>query len=169
MFSPFLGLLTVLSASALCFAQNGIADPELGRRVDTLLKQMTLQEKVGQLVQYSAGVATGPGTGRADYREMVQNGAVGSFLNLSGAAKTNALQRLAMESSRLKIPLLFGLDVIHGYHTIFPVPLGMASTWDVELIEQAARTAAQEASVEGIRWTFSPMVDIARDARWGRM
>ena len=158
----------LLSAASL-FAQNGLANPEIERRIDVLLRQMTLAEKIGQLTQYSAGAPTGPGTGRAGYSDQVAQGEIGSFLNLSGAAQTNALQRIAVERSRLKIPLLFGLDIIHGYHTIFPVPLGLASTWDPELLERAARVAAKEATAEGIRWTFSPMVDIARDARWGRI
>jgi beta-glucosidase len=162
-----LGILALITASA--FAQSAIGNPEIERRVDALLRRMTLDEKVGQLVLYSAGVPTGPGTGRADYREQIAKGQLGSIGNLTGAAKTNALQRIAVERSRLEIPLLFGIDVIHGYRTVFPVPLGMASTWDPQLVEQAARVAAKEATAEGIRWTFSPMVDIARDARWGRI
>jgi beta-glucosidase len=150
-------------------AQSGLSTPSGEQRIDQLLRQMTLDEKIGQLVQYSAGAATGPGTGRTDYPEQIAKGQIGSLLNLTGASKTNAMQRIAVEKSRLKIPLLFGLDVIHGYRTIFPVPLGMASTWDPQLVEQASRVAAKEATAEGIRWTFSPMVDIARDARWGRM
>jgi beta-glucosidase len=144
-------------------------DDRIERRVDDLLRRMTLEEKIGQLVQYSTGRPTGPGTGRADYREQIAKGQLGSLLNLTGAAETNALQRLAVEQSRLHIPLLFGLDVIHGYRTIFPVPIAMASTWDPGLVERASRFAAREATKEGIRWTFSPMVDIARDARWGRI
>ncbi|MGA2991153.1 MAG: glycoside hydrolase family 3 N-terminal domain-containing protein, partial [Candidatus Korobacteraceae bacterium] len=163
-------LISVLLLAACCAqAQSALDIPALERRADSILRQMTLEEKIGQLVQYSAGAPTGPGTGRADYREQVAKGQIGSLLNLTGAAETNALQRIAMERSRMKIPLLFGLDVIHGYRTIFPVPLGMASTWDPQLVERAARVAAEEASAEGIRWTFSPMVDIARDARWGRI
>ncbi len=100
---------------------------------------------------------------------MVAAGKIGSLLNLTGAKETNELQRIAMTRSRLKIPILFGLDVIHGYRTVFPVPLGLAATWDPELVERAAAAAAREASAEGVRWTFSPMVDIARDARWGRI
>jgi beta-glucosidase len=150
-------------------ARTGIYDPALDARVESLLKQMTLEEKVGQLVQYSAGQPTGPGTGRTDYEDMIAKGQIGALFNISTAKETNAYQRIAVEKSRLKIPIVFGLDVIHGFRTIFPVPLGMASTWDPALVEQAARIAAREASATGIRWTFSPMVDIARDARWGRM
>jgi beta-glucosidase len=144
-------------------------DPVVERRVEGLLGQMTLEEKVGQLVHFSAGVATGPGTSRADYREQIANGQVGSFENLVGAKEVNAFQRIAVEKSRLHIPLFFSLDVIHGYRTIFPVPLAMAATWDPVLVESASRVAAKEATAAGIRQTFSPMVDIARDARWGRI
>ena len=159
--------LSLIVTSA--FAQSEFGNPEIERRIATLLRRMTVEEKVGQLVQYSAGAPTGPGTGRADYREQIAKGQVGSFLSVTSAAETNALQRIAVEHSRLGIPLIFALDVIHGYRTVFPVPLGMASTWDTQLVEQAARAAAKEATAEGIRWTFSPMVDIARDARWGRI
>jgi beta-glucosidase len=150
-------------------ARAGIYDPALDARVESLLHQMTLEEKVGQLVQYSAGQPTGPGTGRTDYEDMIAKGQIGALFNISTAKETNAYQRIAVERSRLKIPIVFGLDVIHGFRTIFPVPLAMASTWDPALVEQSARIAAREASATGIRWTFSPMVDIARDARWGRM
>jgi beta-glucosidase len=161
--------LTIPLLSTALFAQNDLRNSASERRIDGLLRQMTLEEKIGQLVQYSAGSPTGPGTGRTDYREQIAKGVIGSLLNLTGAVETNVMQRIAVEKSRLKIPLLFGLDVIHGYHTVFPVPLGMASTWDPDLVQQAARVAAEEATTEGIRWTFSPMVDIARDARWGRI
>lgn len=138
-------------------------------KVKALLKQMTLDEKIGQLVQFSNGNATGPDNVRVDQNALIARGGLGSILNASGAASVNAVQRQAIEKSRLKIPLLFGLDVIHGYRTVFPVPLGLSATWDTDLIEKTARVAAVEATSEGIRWTFSPMVDIARDARWGRI
>lgn len=144
-------------------------DPQVESKIDALLKQMTLDEKVGQLVTYSAGAPTGPGTGRSDYKEMTAAGRLGSLFNLTGASETNAMQKIAIEKSRLHIPLLFGLDVIHGYRTEFPVPLGMSATWDPALVEQAAHVAAKEAGADGVRWTYSPMVDIARDARWGRI
>jgi beta-glucosidase len=143
-------------------------DPAIERRITELLGQMTLEEKVGQLVHF-ADSSTGPGSPHADYREQAAQGHVGSFENITGAVETNALQKLAIEKSRLHIPLLFALDVIHGYRTIFPVPIAMASTWDPLLVERASRIAAKEATREGIRWTYSPMVDIARDARWGRI
>lgn len=138
-------------------------------RVDALLKQMTLEEKVGQLVQFSNGRATGPENVQVDQNELLAHGGIGSILNATGAKEVNAMQRIAVEKSRLKIPLLMGLDVIHGYRTTFPVPLGLAATWDPALIEETSRVAAVEATSEGIRWTFAPMVDIARDPRWGRV
>jgi beta-glucosidase len=148
---------------------SSLSDASAEKKIEALLQKMTLEEKVGQLVQYSAGQPTGPGTGRTDYDDMIRKGQVGALLNIATARETNAYQRIAVEQSRLHIPLPFGLDVIHGFRTKFPIPLGLASSWDPELIERAARVAAREASASGIRWTFSPMVDIARDARWGRM
>ena len=148
---------------------TGIYDSALDARVDALLARMTLEEKVGQLVQYSSGQPTGPGTGRTDYEDMIAKGQIGALFNVATAKETNRFQRLAVEKSRLRIPIVFGLDVIHGFRTTFPVPLALASTWDPSLVEQTARIAAREASATGVRWTFSPMVDIARDARWGRM
>ena len=143
--------------------------PDIERRVEALLKQMSQAEKVGQLNQYSYGTPTGPATGRSAVEDSIRRGEVGSFLNVTDPALSNRLQRLAMEESRLKIPLIFGLDVIHGYRTIFPVPLALSSTWDAGLVERVSRIAAEEATSAGIRWTFSPMVDIARDPRWGRI
>jgi beta-glucosidase len=150
-------------------SDTGVADPKFDARVESLLRGMTLEEKIGQLVQYSAGQATGPGTGRTDYQDMIARGEIGSLLNVIDTPLINEYQRIAVEKSRLHIPLLFGRDVIHGFRTEFPIPLGMASTWDPLLVEKASHVAALEASAIGIRWTFSPMVDIARDARWGRM
>jgi len=181
----------LLSASLICFtafaasplvAQTGapvsnsrpapnaqLASKELNARVEALLKKMTLEEKIGQTVQYSAGFATGPAGAKVSYDELTERGAVGSMLNVEGAEKTNHYQHIAMEKSRLHIPLLFGMDVIHGDRTTFPVPLGLAASWDAKLVEGVARTSAVEARVDGIPWVFSPMVDIARDARWGRI
>src|SRR5262245_13156038 len=171
--SLILVLFAALHAASVAKARDvpntGIYNPGLDARVEALLRQMTLEEKVGQLVQYSAGQPTGPGTGRTDYEDMIAKGQIGALFNISTAKETNAYQRIAVEKSRLRIPIVFGLDVIHGFRTVFPVPLAMASTWDPSLVEQAARVAAREASATGIRWTFSPMVDIARDARWGRI
>lgn len=158
----------LLLVTSFVSAQNLLQNAETERRINDLLQRMTLEEKVGQLVQCSAGTATGPGNTCGDYRQRLASGQIGSLLNVTGAAETNAMQRLALQG-RLKIPLLFGFDVIHGYRTTFPVPIGMASTWDPDLVEQAARVAATEAAQDGVRWAFSPMVDIARDARWGRI
>lgn len=157
------------SSSSQPAAGSSLNDPAIEQKIDGLVRRMTLDEKVGQLVQYSTGQPTGPGTGRTDYNDMIEKGQVGGLFNVNNARDVNAFQRIAMEKSRLKIPILFGQDVIHGFRTEFPIPLGLASTWDPDLVQRAARVAAQEASANGIRWVFSPMVDIARDARWGRM
>ncbi len=157
------------SASSAVAVRSSLGDAVSEKKVEALLQKMTLEEKVGQLVQYSAGQPTGPGTGRTDYDDMIRKGEVGALFNITTARQVNAYQRIAVEQSRLHIPLLFGLDVIHGFRTEFPIPLGLASSWDPNLIEQTARVAARETSASGIRWAFSPMVDIARDARWGRM
>ena len=149
--------------------QSWTNTPEIERKVEALLKQMTLEEKIGQLNQYSYGTPTGPGTGRSKVEEAIQRGEIGSFLNVTDPALSNRLQHIAMEQSRLKIPLIFGLDVIHGYRTTFPVPLALSATWDPPLVQRVSRIAAEEATSSGIRWTFSPMVDIARDPRWGRI
>jgi beta-glucosidase len=174
-FTLLLGIPTLAqtsSSASISQKRTGrtyLSDPDIEKKVDELLRKMTLEEKVGQLVQYSAGQPTGPGTGRTDYDDMIRKGEIGALFNITTAHQVNAYQRIAMEQSRLHIPLLFGLDVIHGFRTEFPIPLGLASSWDSELIEQTARVAAREASASGIRWVFSPMVDITRDARWGRM
>ena len=135
-------------------------------RVNELLAKMTLDEKLGQLQQLDG---EGNGNFRPEHLEMVRQGSLGSTLNVRGAQKTNELQRIAVTASRLKIPLIFGFDVIHGYRTIFPIPLGEAASWDPPAVERAAGIAAAEARSAGLHWTFAPMVDIARDARWGRI
>ncbi|HEU0367791.1 MAG TPA: glycoside hydrolase family 3 N-terminal domain-containing protein [Candidatus Acidoferrum sp.] len=150
-------------------SQNQLSSPAIESKVNALLTKMTLEEKIGQLVQYSAGAATGPTSGRTDDKDMIRKGQVGSLFNVTGAHATNELQHVAVDESRLHIPLIFGLDVIHGFRTTFPLNLGLAATWDPDLVQKTTRIAAQEASASGVRWTFSPMVDIARDARWGRM
>jgi beta-glucosidase len=157
------------AASNSATPQSNLNNPATEQKIDALLHKMTLDEKVGQLVQYSSGQPTGPGTGRTDFNDMIQKGEIGAMFNITTAREANAFQRVAMEKSRLQIPLIFGLDVIHGYRTEFPIPLGLASTWDPDVVQRAARVAAREASASGIRWMFSPMIDIARDARWGRM
>ena len=138
-------------------------DPKkpIEKRVRDLIGRMTLDEKVGQMCQYS-GLSK-------EFETFVLEGKVGSFLNVVGAEATNSIQRVAVENSRLGIPLLFGLDVLHGFSTIFPIPLALASSWDPDLAKWVASIAAEEASSQGIRWTFAPMVDIARDPRWGRI
>ncbi len=130
---------------------------------------MTLDEKLGQLSQYSAGYAAGPGASNRHWDELVAKGQVGAMCNVVGAEATNHYQHIAVEKSRLHIPLLFGLDVIHGHRTIFPVPLALAASWDQKEIELVARAGAVEARADGINWVFSPLVDIARDPRWGRI
>jgi beta-glucosidase len=146
-----------------------LASKEINAKVDSLLKKMTLEEKIGQTVQYSAGFATGPSASNLTYDELVAKGHIGSMLNVVGADRTNHYQHIAMEKSRLHIPVLFGLDVIHGHRTIFPVPVAIAASWDPEAAETVARVSAEESRADGIDWVFSPMVDIARDARWGRI
>jgi beta-glucosidase len=173
--SSFLLAAILVVSSIPSIAQTGasaarsLSDPAIESRVDALLPKMTVDEKVGQLVQYSAGQPTGPGTGRTDYEEMIAREQVGSFLNVIEPSLINKYQHIAVEKTRLHIPILFGLDVIHGFKTEFPIPLGLSATWDPSIVERASRVAAMEASADGIKWTFSPMVDIARDARWGRM
>src|SRR6476469_151646 len=141
----------------------------IDQRADSVLRMMTLEEKVGQMNQYSGNWAhTGPITEDDNKLKEITEGKLGSMLNINGVAHTTELQQLAMKS-RLKIPLLFGQDVIHGYRTNFPIPLGEAASWDMQAIEQSARISATEAAAAGIHWTFAPMVDIARDPRWGRV
>jgi beta-glucosidase len=138
-------------------------------RIDSLISVMTLEEKVGQLTQYTSDYdVTGP-TMREGYKDDIKAGRVGSIFNAFGAAYTRKLQEIAVKETRLGIPLIFGYDVIHGHRTIFPIPLGESSSWDLEAIEKSARIAATEASAEGLHWSFAPMCDIARDPRWGRM
>jgi beta-glucosidase len=136
------------------------------RQIDALLAKMTLAEKLGQLQQLDG---EGNGNFRPEHLELARKGLLGSTLNVRGAQRTNQLQRVAVEESRLKIPLIFGYDVIHGYRTIFPIPLGEAATWDPAAVERSASVAAAEARATGLHWTFAPMLDIARDARWGRI
>lgn len=139
---------------------------DIEKKIDALMARMTLEEKLGQLQQLD-GEANG--NFRPEHLALARKGLLGSTLNVRGVKRTNELQRAAVEESRLKIPLIYGFDVIHGYRTIFPVPLGEASSWDPAAVERAASVAAQEASAAGVRWTFAPMLDIARDARWGRI
>jgi len=137
--------------------------------VESLLAKMTLEEKIGQLNLPSSGDFTTGLAKSSDIGKKVEQGLVGGLFNIKGADKIRAVQKVAVENSRLKIPLIFGMDVIHGYETTFPIPLGLAASWDMNLIQQSARVAAKEASADGINWTFSPMVDISREPRWGRV
>ena len=155
-------LLTALMMPA--FASPPQSDVE--KKINALIRQMTLEEKLGQLQQLDGHA---DGNYRPEHVELVRKGLLGSTLNVRGTRNVNELQRAAVEQSRLKIPLLFGFDVIHGYRTIFPIPLGEAASWDPGAVERAAAVAAAEASAAGVRWTFAPMLDIARDARWGRI
>ena len=161
-------LLCLVQAFTLLSVNAAHADA-LDAKVEALLQRMTVQEKVGQLTQYSGeSQATGPVTFKGDQERSIREGYVGSLLNVIGANSTRQYQEVAMQS-RLKIPLLFGMDVIHGYKTTFPIPLAEAASWDLTAIEQGARISAIEAAASGIHWTFAPMVDIARDPRWGRV
>jgi beta-glucosidase len=157
--------LMMLAIPALSQTQ----DAKMKAFVDALMKRMTMEEKIGQLnLPGSGDIVTGQ-AGNSDIAKKIRQGQVGGLFNIKSVAKIKEVQRLAVENSRLKIPLIFGMDVIHGYETVFPIPLGLSCTWDMNLVERSARIAAQEASADGICWTFSPMVDIARDPRWGRI
>ena len=143
-------------------------DPKMDKFINDLMSKMTLEEKIGQLNLPSSGDITTGQAKSSNIAEKIKKGQVGGLFNIKGVEKIKEVQRIAVEQSRLKIPLIFGMDVIHGYETVFPIPLGMAATWDMAAVEQSARIAAIEASADGICWTFSPMVDISRDPRWGR-
>lgn len=158
-------LLLFLGCNVLVFAQSKNID----QKVEALLRQMTLEEKIGQLNQYTGdNAATGPITINPNKQTEIKQGLIGSMLNILETKYTRQYQELAMQS-RLKIPLLFGQDVIHGYKTTFPIPLAEAASWDLAAMELTARIAATEAAAAGIHWTFAPMVDISRDPRWGRV
>ncbi len=159
---PVFGILISLLSAAAAPPQQS----DIEKRIDALLAQMTLEEKLGQLQQLDGHA---DGKYRPEHLELARKGLLGSTLNVRGAKQTNELQKVAVEQSRLKIPLIFGFDVIHGYRTIFPVPLGEAASWDPAAVERAASIAALETRASGVHWTFAPMVDIARDARWGRI
>lgn len=142
---------------------------DMNQFIDALMKKMTVDEKIGQLNLPVTGDITTGQAKSSDIAGKIKRGEVGGLFNLKGVEKIRDVQKLAVENSRLGIPLLFGMDVIHGYETIFPIPLGLSCTWDMKAIEESARIAAVEASADGISWTFSPMVDISRDPRWGRV
>ena len=142
---------------------------DMDRFIDDLMKKMTLEEKIGQLNLPVTGEITTGQAKSSNVAKRIRAGEVGGLFNLKGVERIRDVQKQAIEESRLGIPLLFGMDVIHGYETVFPIPLGLSCTWDMEAIEESARIAAIEASADGICWTFSPMVDVSRDARWGRV
>ena len=166
-------LLLIFSCSKMKNKTNNTSKTKnYDQQVDSLLNKMTLEEKVGQMVQYSGGWdLTGPAKNENNKlkKEQISKGLVGSMLNVTSVEQVREAQKLAIENSRLKIPMLFGFDVIHGYQTMFPIPLAEAASWDLDLMKQTAKTAAKEATAAGINWTFAPMVDISQDARWGRI
>lgn len=164
--------MQALAASLVVVAaglQAQKAPRDMDRFIDQLMKKMTLEEKIGQLNLPVTGEITTGQAKSSDVAKRIRNGEVGGLFNLKGVERIREVQRQAVEESRLGIPLLFGMDVIHGYETIFPIPLGLSCTWDMKAIEESARIAAVEASADGISWTFSPMVDVSRDPRWGRV
>ena len=160
-------LAAILMGSTSIQAQKSPQD--MDRFIDALMKKMTVEEKIGQLNLPVTGEITTGQAKSSDVAKKIEQGLVGGLFNLKGVAKIRDVQKLAVENSRLGIPLLFGMDVIHGYESIFPIPLGLSCTWDMKAIQKSARIAAVEASADGISWTFSPMVDISRDPRWGRV
>lgn len=161
-----IGFIVLLSVQLNAQQTN---DVKMKAFIDVLMKKMTVDEKIGQLnLPGSGDIVTGQ-AGNSDVGKKIKEGKVGGLFNIKSVAKIKAVQKVAVEETRLKIPLLFGMDVIHGYQTVFPIPLGLSCSWDMQLIEQSARIAAIEASADGINWTFSPMVDLTRDPRWGRV
>jgi len=154
---------------AQCTQEKKGSNSKMDSFIDDLMSKMTVEEKLGQLNLPGAGDITTGQASSSDIAKKIREGKVGGLFNIKSVAKIREVQRVAVEESRLKIPLIFGMDVIHGYETVFPIPLGLSCTWDTSLIEKSARIAAVEASADGICWTFSPMVDIGRDARWGRI
>ena len=178
-FNPKMVLCTLLF-SAVGFSQEIVKQPVQSYQtkdyqtkktvfVNSLLSKMTLDEKLGQLNLPGAGDITTGQAQSSDIAKKIEEGKVGGLFNIKGVEKIREVQKVAVEKSRLKIPLIFGMDVIHGYETNFPIPLGLASSFDTNLVQQSARIAANEASADGINWTFSPMVDVSRDPRWGRV
>lgn len=165
--------LRLIICLALLIISNSIIAQEKANNMDKfiadLMSKMTLEEKIGQLNLVTAGEATTGSVVSTDVEAKIKAGNIGGIFSMSSPAKIRKAQELAINQSRLKIPIIFGMDVIHGYRTVFPIPLGLAASWDMPLIRQTARISAIEASADGINWTFSPMVDISRDARWGRI
>ena len=164
-----LSILFAIVLSGTISVQAQKSPQDMNRFIDALMKKMTVDEKIGQLNLPVTGDITTGQAKSSDIAGKIKRGEVGGLFNLKGVEKIRDVQKLAVENSRLGIPLLFGMDVIHGYETIFPIPLGLSCTWDMKAIEESARIAAVEASADGISWTFSPMVDISRDPRWRRV
>ena len=167
-------VLLLLSFSAFGYSQKKSNKKEVQIKPKTefvaeLMAKMTVDEKIGQLNLPTSGDITTGAANSSDVAKNIGEGKVGGLFNIKSVEKIKEVQKIAVEKSRLKIPLLFGMDVIHGYETTFPIPLGLSCTWDIKLIERSAQIAAQEASADGINWTFSPMVDVSRDPRWGRV
>lgn len=170
LFYPLILLVMCIAGCKAPGKEQSEIDRRIEQKVEALLAKMTIEEKVGQMNQYSGSVdATGPSFGNKNALDEIKHGWVGSLLNISGADVVRNIQQMAVDCTRLHIPLIFGFDVIHGYKTIFPIPLAEACSWDTAAIRKTARIAATEASSTGINWTFAPMVDIARDPRWGRI
>lgn len=171
--SLFMRKIFLLFVALTCIlnlhAQTSKADAKMNAFINTLMSKMTIDEKIGQLNLVTPGGAVTGSVVSKDVDEKIRKGLVGGLFGIWGPEKVRQAQKIAVENSRLHIPLIFGLDVIHGHKTIFPIPLGMSATWDTALIEKSARIAATEATADGLKWAFSPMVDIARDARWGRI
>lgn len=161
--------ISLLCGALMALGASASGQARMDKFIDSLLSQMTLEEKIGQLnLPGGDDIITGQPM-KSRIGAAAAKGEIGGTFNVKGAEKILALQKTAVERSRLGIPLLIGMDVIHGYETIFPIPLAMSCSWDMDAIERSARIAASEASAAGICWTFSPMVDISRDPRWGRM
>ena len=167
-FSPYFMAQDIVSKPVQSF-QSAQYQSKKKVFVDNLISKMTLDEKIGQLNLPSSGDFTTGQTQNSDIGKKIEQGLVGGLFNIKGVDKIRAVQKVAVEKSRLKIPMIFGMDVIHGYETTFPIPLGIASSWDMDLIQRSAQIAAQESTADGINWTFSPMVDVSRDPRWGRV
>jgi len=164
----FLIFFVIFSAFA-CTKTPTSKEKLIARRVDSVIKLMTVEEKIGQLTLFTSDYDITGSTIRENYKEDIRQGRVGAIFNAYGVDYVRELQRMAVEETRLGIPLIFGYDVIHGHRTIFPISLGEAASWDTAAVRRAARIAAIEATAEGLNWTFAPMVDIARDPRWGRI
>ncbi|TWR27703.1 beta-glucosidase BglX [Mucilaginibacter achroorhodeus] len=168
--AAFIGAALLMSVCSINVnAQTAAETAKMNAYVTGLMKKMTVDEKIGQLNLVTGGMAITGSVTNNGIGDGVKNGTIGGIFGLYGVAEVRKMQEAAVKGSRLHIPLIFGLDVIHGHRTIFPIPLGMSATWDLDLIKQSARIAAKEATAEGLNWVFSPMVDIARDARWGRI